>query len=434
MCVHACHHVCALCSVWVCASTCVHHAECACESHHVCAPCVQVPHVCCGQCRGRLPRGHSRDSSWERPGGPLQAAPEPPTPQTGSGVLVPGRPHLRQAGGGDGAGSPQGAPCVSAQSRRGLIPGPPAPPRRGLRRRRSGRGRQAAGSGQPSPGCCRVLPASPRAGGAGPREEITERPFAYCENCTGERRRQRLQNNMLFSRACQVARKPSSRLSPRSRGPRRGRGGGPGCPTDAAWGLGGGSLVSQLLRPAHGASVSTQQSLLPLGPQDFQLLCRRQGEVQRGEATCLGSHSKHGHPDRSRAGSWLTAPMSSGVLLPPGRGDKGTRGEGPHHARSKRLSLADSLTARGPVSPSPPHHGFRFPQHKGIQAATGTPICSGAGAPLRSHTHRSPTLSLSGAEPGARVALPQPRDPQQWSSTPGLPSAPGTAIQMASLT
>lgn len=233
--------------------TCVHCAVCGCvparvstmQSVHVspitCVHRVFKCHTCVAGSAGDVCPGATAETPAGRGlGGPLQAAPEPPTPQTGSGVLVPGRPHLRQAGGGDGAGSPQGAPCVSAQSRRGLIPGPPAPPRRGLRRRRSGRGRQAAGSGQPSPGCCRVLPASPRAGGAGPREEITERPFAYCENCTGERRRQRLQNNMLFSRACQVARKPSSRLSPRSRGPRRGRGGGSGLPHGCRLGPGWG--------------------------------------------------------------------------------------------------------------------------------------------------------------------------------------------------
>lgn len=121
--------------------TCVHCAVCGCvparvstmQSVHVspitCVHRVFKCHTCVAGSAGDVCPGATAETPAGRGlGGPLQAAPEPPTPQTGLGVLVPGRPHLRQAGGGDGAGSPQGAPCVSAQSRRGLIPGPQAPP------------------------------------------------------------------------------------------------------------------------------------------------------------------------------------------------------------------------------------------------------------------------------------------------------------------
>lgn len=166
-----CHHVCALRSVWVCASMRVHHAECVCVPSRVCTVCSSATRVWAVQGAGDVCPGATAETPAGRGlRGPLQAAPEP---QTASGVLVPGRPHLRQAGGGDGAGSPQGAPCVSAQSGRGLIPGA-WHPHVGRPACQHGRGGGAGWGGRllapASPAqAAGVLPASPRAGGAGPR-------------------------------------------------------------------------------------------------------------------------------------------------------------------------------------------------------------------------------------------------------------------------
>lgn len=189
-CAHMCHHVCALRSEshHVCArmSPCVCTAQCVGVCQHACPPCrVCVPSRVCTVCSSATRVWAVQGAGDVCPGataetpagrglrGPLQAAPEPPTPQTASGVLVPGRPHLRQAGGGDGAGSPQGGPCVSAQSGRGLIPGA-WHPHVGRPACRRGRGGGAGGGGRllapASPArAAGVLPASPRAGGAGPR-------------------------------------------------------------------------------------------------------------------------------------------------------------------------------------------------------------------------------------------------------------------------
>lgn len=159
--VRTCAIMCVHCAVCGCVPACVSTMQSVCVPSRVCTVCSSATRVWTVQGAGDVCPGATAETPAGRGlRGPLQAAPEPPTPQTGSGVLVPGRPHLRQAGGGDGAGSPQGGPCVSAQSGRGLIPGAWHPHvggpacRRGLRRR-SGRGRQAAGPGQPSPGCRR---------------------------------------------------------------------------------------------------------------------------------------------------------------------------------------------------------------------------------------------------------------------------------------
>lgn len=166
--------------------SCVCTAQCVGVCQHACPPCsVCVPSCVCTVCSSATRVWTVQGAGDVCPGataetpagrglrGPLQAAPEPPTPQTGSGVLVPGQPHLCQAGGGDGAGSPQGGPCVSAQSGRGLVPGA-WHPHIGRPACRRGRGGGAGGGGRllapASPAqAAGVLPASPRAGGAGPR-------------------------------------------------------------------------------------------------------------------------------------------------------------------------------------------------------------------------------------------------------------------------
>lgn len=194
---HVCHHTCAQCNLCGphhtcgmciitrvhCAIMCVHCAVCGCVPacvstmqsvcvpSRVCTVCSSATRVWAVQGAGDVCPGATAETPAGRGlRGPLQAAPEP---QTGSGVLVPGRPHLRQAGGGDGAGSLQGGPCVSAQSGRGLVPGA-WHPHVGRPACRRGRGGGAGGGGRllapASPArAAGVLPASPRAGGAGPR-------------------------------------------------------------------------------------------------------------------------------------------------------------------------------------------------------------------------------------------------------------------------
>lgn len=210
------------------------------------------------------------------------------------------------------------------------------------------------------PRLLRVLPASPRAGGAGPRAEITERPFAYCENCTGGGAGSGCGITCYFP-ACQAAQKPSPRLSPRSQGP-RGRGGS-GLPRGCRLGPGWGSPASQLLHPAHGASVSTKRGLLPLGHRTSSCFTGAKGKFREARPLAWGHTANTAILTVHARAAGLTLPhelRSPSTTRPWGHGDPGG-GAAPRPEQAGRLT-----TARGPVAPSPPHHGFRFPLHKGV--------------------------------------------------------------------